>query len=353
MKKADSAKPPCAPLLEALKITQRRLEQSGADHLMVAAPTLKAFTRQRLPAHVRVSVKKRRSARAASKGPRYYRNSSATLARWPEDGQEANVLPALLCVLRGHADFHIGDYLVQCQPGDVLFFPSGVPQPDSSRPHYLAPYENKSCELFWMCPGAPDGHAVECWICHSHNEEHYNGSDDEVAWVRNDLLVRQFFGLAEELREDEDRKLGYHLFSGMLLLAQREIERGHTFLPGHQGDRPEESQIPLDPVEQACSYIKSHLNQSLSINRLARQVCLSPTSLTRKFRGQTGKSLTEYINEVRLEEAKSLLLQTEWSINHVCRYVGLQPARMRQLFQQHVGCSPTRLRQREISSKLS
>lgn len=342
-------KPLGMPLLVALKTMLRWLERDGADRLMVAAHTVKEFKSQPLPAHLRTSIKKRQSVRVASKGPRFYKNTSVTLARWPEDGQEVNSLPALTCVLSGYAEFHIADYVVHCQPGDVLFFPAGVPQPSSSRPHYLTPYEGKSCELFWMCPGAPDGHAVECWICHSHDEDHYTGDDDEVAWVRNDLLVKQFFGLAEELRDDEDHKLGYYLLSGILLLTQREIERGHVLLPGRQHDRPADPGLSHDPVEQACSYIKSHLNQSLSISRIARQIYLSPSSLTRKFREQTGRSLTEYINAIRLEEAKTLLHDTEWSINHVGNFVGLKPPRMRQLFQEHVGCSPTEFRRKKIS----
>jgi hypothetical protein len=105
MQKTDPTKSLGAPLLESIKTMQRWLERDGADRLMVASSTLKAFQRQSLPAHTRVSVKKRQSARMASKGPRYYRSSSSlTLARWPEDGQEANAVPALLCVIGGQAD---------------------------------------------------------------------------------------------------------------------------------------------------------------------------------------------------------------------------------------------------------
>lgn len=345
MKKNDSEKRLCAPLLEALKIMQRWLERDGADRLMVAAPTLKAFQRQSLPAHLRISVKKRQSERVATKGPRHYRNSSAlTLTRWPEDGQESNAVPALLCVLRGHADLHIADYMLHCQPGDIIVFPSGVPQPDSSRPHYQAPHENKSCDLFWMCPGMPGNDCTECWICHSQGTEHLTGSGDEVCWIRNNLLVQQFYCLAEESQDNKERRLAFYLLSCILLLAQREIEQEHMLLPGHQGTNAVDQETSRDPIEQACAYIKSHLNQAITIHQLARQVCLSPTSLTRKFRSQTGKSLTEYVNAIRLQEAASLLQETEWSINMVCRYVGLKPTRMRQLFQQHHGCSPTKFR---------
>jgi AraC-like DNA-binding protein len=349
MQKADPAKPLGAPLLEALKTMQRWLERDGADRLMVAAPTMKAFQRQSLPAHVRVSVKKRKSARVAIKGPRRYRNTSAmTLARWPEDGQEVNVLPTFLCVMRGQMDLHIADYVVHCQPGDVIFIPPGVPQPDGTRPHYEEPYEGKYCDLFWMCPGMPGSDGVECWICHSRGAQHPGSFHGGVCWVRNSLLVQHFYGLAEESQRAGSRQLCYYLLCCILLQARREMEAERLFLPGHQSVHAMNSEASHDPIEQACAYIKSHLNRRLSVNLLARQVALSPTSLTRKFREQTGKSLIEYINAIRLEEAAALLRETEWSVKMICGYVGVRPLRMRQLFHEHHDCSPTEFRRRKI-----
>lgn len=353
MSKADSEKPLCAPLLEALQAMERWLERDGMDRFMVAAATLNEFKRQPLPAHLRITIKKRKSKRVASKGRRYYRNSALISARWPEDGQDANVVPTLVFVLRGQMDMHIADYVLHCQPGDIIFFPPGVPKSDGSRPHYEAPFENQACDLFWMCPWMTNNDGMECWICHSRGAEHLVGQDNEVCWVRHDLLIQLFHTLNEELQSSSESKTAYHLLYCMLLQAQREIEQERIFLPGHKNALSTDTNVSHDPIEQACAYIKSHLNQSLTLDRLARQVCLSPTSLTRKFRHQTTKSVTEYINDIRLEEAASLLQDTEWSINMVGHFVGLKPPRMRQLFQQIHGCSPTEFRQRKIGRKLS
>jgi AraC-like DNA-binding protein len=256
-------------------------------------------------------------------------------------------VPSLLCVIRGQADLRIADYIVHCQPGDIVFFPSGVPQPDSSRPHYEAPYEGKSCDLFWMCPGTPGNDGMECWICRSQGVQHLVGADHEICWVRNSLLVQQFYGLAEASAQADERQLCYHLLCCILLQARREMEAERLFLPGHQNAHNVTPEPSRDPIEQACAYIKSHLNQPLSIKLLARQVCLSPTSLKRKFRSQTGSTLVEYINSIRLEEAAALLRETEWPVHTICRYVGLQPPRMRQLFQEHHDCSPSDFRRQK------
>jgi AraC-like DNA-binding protein len=350
MKKCDSEKTLCAPLLEALKTMQRWLERDGAERIMTAALTLKEFNHQPLPAHLRAEVKKRVSARVSSKGPRYFRKT-LTLAKWPEDGQESNTMPALLCVLKGQVDLHIADYLVHCQPGDIIFFPPGVPQPDSSRPHYQPPYEQKSCDLLWMCPWMTSSEGMECWICHCKGAEHQMGLHQEICWIPHDLLLQQFSFLSEELQNSAGRKTAYHLLYCILSLAQREIEREKVLLPGYQNFHAAKTSASHDPVDEACSYVKSHLNQSLTIERTARQVCLSPASFTRKFRDKTGKSFNEYVTEIRLEEAVNLLQEPQRSINIICRLIGVKPARLRQLFQQHYGCSPTEFRQRNIIEK--
>jgi AraC-like DNA-binding protein len=347
MKKIDSGKLLCSPLLEALKVMHNWLERDGTDGLMVAAHTLKEFQRQPLPAHLRTSVKKRRSKGAAVKGPRHYRNASLIQTRWPEDGQLASSTPSLAFVFKGRMDMHIADYIVHCQPGDIIYFPPGVPKSDGTQPHYQPPYEHKSCDLFWMSPWMTNKEGMECWLCHSHGEEHLVGMNNEVCWIRNDLLTQQFYGLGEELQDVAGRKTAYHLLCCILLLAQREIEREHIFLPGHQSVLALETKISHDAIEEACVFIKSHLNQDLTIDRLARQVSVSPASFTRKFRHQTGKSFNEFVTEIRVGEAASLLRETQWSVNMVCRFIGLKPARLRQLFQQHHGCSPSAFRKLE------
>jgi len=57
------------------------------------------------------------------------------------------------------------------------------------------------------------------------------------------------------------------------------------------------------------------------------------------------------VTEIRLEEAVNLLQEPQRSINIICRLIGVKPARLRQLFQQHYGCSPTEFRQRNIIEK--
>lgn len=99
----------CAPLLDALQLMQQWVLRDGASRLIVVTPTLSELKRQSLPAHVSLSIKKRRGPRVAIRGPRQYRNTSLVTAKWPDDAQHAIVMPTLICVISGQADFHIAD----------------------------------------------------------------------------------------------------------------------------------------------------------------------------------------------------------------------------------------------------
>jgi len=339
MKKTISSHRICAPLIEALASMRRWLERDHDARMMVAAPTLREFKRQPLPEHLKVSVKKRRGPRVAMHGMRNYRNKSLLIAHWPEDAQETIAAPSLICVVKGHADFHLGDYFFSGQAGDILLIPADVPQPSSQKSHIFDGDPSRSCTLFWMCPKMSYGDGMECWLCHSRGEVHEVCRVDEVCWVKNPFIIQLFRGFCEELRRQQDRPTALHLISGLFALVQREIEEERVFLPGHYGGFAE-ADPGTDPIAQAKSYIDSHLHQQLSIEKLARHVCVSPATFTRKFRQETGQSFHQYVIKHRLEEAASLLLETDWSVNKICEFVGLKYSPLRRLFMQYHGCSP-------------
>jgi len=66
-------------------------------------------------------------------------------------------------------------------------------------------------------------------------------------------------------------------------------------------DRPEAA------LFRALSYIESHLDEELSLDRVAGTAYYSPYHFHRLFRRFTGQSLAEYIRRLRLESASVLL----------------------------------------------
>lgn len=76
-------------------------------------------------------------------------------------------------------------------------------------------------------------------------------------------------------------------------------------------------------IQQIKEYIqKTYREDSLSINLIAEQVGLSIGYLGRLFKKVEGKSISEYIMEVRLKEAEELLKNSRISINTIATQVG-------------------------------
>ena len=67
----------------------------------------------------------------------------------------------------------------------------------------------------------------------------------------------------------------------------------------------------------------SEPGRSWSLQQLAAIACVTPRHLTRIFREQTGITLTQYLSELRLALASTLLAQSSLSLDRIAEQVGL------------------------------
>lgn len=84
----------------------------------------------------------------------------------------------------------------------------------------------------------------------------------------------------------------------------------------------------------------------ISIERLAHDIGISPTQLRRNFQKWFGASPREYLNRLRLEDARRLLETTELSVNDIAEHIGfLSPPHFSRLFKHTFGMPPAQYRQ--------
>jgi YesN/AraC family two-component response regulator len=76
-------------------------------------------------------------------------------------------------------------------------------------------------------------------------------------------------------------------------------------------------------VEQAICYIRENFNSPITIEELAHFVNVSPTFLNKLFKKATGTTPISYVNLVRIEIAKQMLLAPDASVSIVCEKVGI------------------------------
>jgi AraC-like DNA-binding protein len=109
--------------------------------------------------------------------------------------------------------------------------------------------------------------------------------------------------------------------------------------------REGEAQARHPKIETAIAYIHRHYRQPLGLNDIAAKAQLSRFYLTRLFKAQTGTTVCDYLEQVRIQHARHLLLDPERSIADVAAWVGFaEQAYFANVFRRRVGQSPSAYR---------
>lgn len=99
-------------------------------------------------------------------------------------------------------------------------------------------------------------------------------------------------------------------------------------------------------ITQVKEYISKNYGSDLSVEMLASIVFLTPDYLSRLFKKSTGKSLSQYIRQYRMDKAKELLIHTNKKIIDIGIQVGYPNySYFCQSFREYSGTSPEKYRQ--------
>ncbi|MBD2342052.1 helix-turn-helix transcriptional regulator [Calothrix sp. FACHB-156] len=77
-------------------------------------------------------------------------------------------------------------------------------------------------------------------------------------------------------------------------------------------------------LHKVFEFIESNYHQPISLKEVARAVGYSSAYLTDLVRRLTGKTVNDWIIERRIKQACHLLLETNYSVNHIALKVGYQ-----------------------------
>ena len=92
-------------------------------------------------------------------------------------------------------------------------------------------------------------------------------------------------------------------------------------------------------------YIQKNYSEKISLESVAAQVFLSPGYLSSLFKEATGESLISYINRVRVEESKVLLLETKDNLVDISNACGFEDqSYFARVFKKFTGVSPSKYR---------
>jgi two-component system response regulator YesN len=97
-------------------------------------------------------------------------------------------------------------------------------------------------------------------------------------------------------------------------------------------------------VEFMIQYIHEHYAKNISLIDLANQVCISRNYLSQIFRKATGESFNQYVTRVRMEKAKTLILEGKYMIYEIAEMVGFKNTPyFSTLFKKYTGLNPSDL----------
>jgi AraC family transcriptional regulator len=98
-------------------------------------------------------------------------------------------------------------------------------------------------------------------------------------------------------------------------------------------------------IDEIITYIHQHLDEPLSLSRLAGHVAYSPYHFSRVFKEQMGLSPLYYVSSLRLQKAKDLLINTNFNVRDIGLEVGQQSlGTFTTRFTERVGVTPTEFR---------
>lgn len=94
-------------------------------------------------------------------------------------------------------------------------------------------------------------------------------------------------------------------------------------------------------VEQAITYIHTYLKDEVSLEIIAEHIHVNPSHLSRTFKKDCNQSITEYINQVKIEKAQELLTCSNLMTYEIAEQVGFHdPTYFSSTFKKFTGISP-------------
>jgi YesN/AraC family two-component response regulator len=197
--------------------------------------------------------------------------------------------------------------------------------------------DKKTCELkdgmlLYIRPGEP--HAIEtdpaapvrCYTVHFsyarvniHDGRWELQEEPEALPLQAAQELQDYYQIEDafkKLTEAWDAKLPGYEFMSKTLLQQLLIAIA-------QNMRKENRNYSASlKVEKIIRYMHEHVQDKITLAQLANLVQWSPTYLSRSFKAITGYSAIEFLNKIKMDKAKEMILEGNKSVKEVAGAVG-------------------------------
>jgi AraC-like DNA-binding protein len=103
-------------------------------------------------------------------------------------------------------------------------------------------------------------------------------------------------------------------------------------------------------INKVCTFIQNNFNQKISLKQVADLIYLTESNFCKFFKKATGKTYSDYLNELRINEACRLLFQTDKTISQVSFECGFETlSYFNRVFLNKKGVTPSMFRKNNCS----
>lgn len=240
---------------------------------------------------------------------------------------------ALTLVLEGEGTLWCGRTL-ELRPSDVVFVPPGTP-------HYVVAATERRTITLAICPScmtSPAGERLRRALEHTfHGAGGKLSLGEETAGrLRHTLEL-----LEEELRAPRAR--AELAIEGALTIVTALLERAaqaRVLGAAFHADRG-----PGSLAERALEFVSTHATKGASLAEVAAHVGRSPAHVAATVKAQTGRTVMEWVTDVRVATACRLLLITDETVDVVAERVGFaSTSHFHRVFRRQHAMTPARWR---------
>lgn len=104
----------------------------------------------------------------------------------------------------------------------------------------------------------------------------------------------------------------------------------------------------FDDINTVMQYIEENVHNRIKVSEIAKVVFLSPEYLSVKFHRAVGETIPSYINRVKIEKAKELLVQSDMPIGEISEYLAFSSqSYFQNIFKKYCAVTPKEYREKD------
>lgn len=241
----------------------------------------------------------------------------------------------LVLILEGYGKRIIGDKVEPFESGDMVFIGSNVPHVWLSDPAFYK--EDSSLQSKVIVTYFNPGIFQQMFD----SVKEFEGIKEMIAQASKGIKI---FGetkriIAEKLLTLTSLK-GFEKVEALLRIMHLiSISSEKSFITSNEVD--EHNARNSDRLIDVIKFIKNNLHEQISLKQVADIACMTEQSLCRYFKKRTKMSFSQYLLELRMANARKILIESDKPISDIAYLCGYNSSsHFCKVFRDHTGQSP-------------